>query len=144
MFWTIVFSQLGPDLSGDFLRPHLSLFDPFTATLRPLTATNFPRPPHFFYGHIWAKWPWPQPPGNPAATMPFFYLRATAMCTTFLVRTSGEMVIKVASTDFKACTGTTFKWMDHNYLHKKIIIRYIRSLHTQLQYHMDNWRIKNL
>ena len=56
------------------------------------------------------------------ATMPFFYLRATAMCTTFLVRTSGAMAIKVASTDFKACTGTTFKWMDHNYLHIKLLL----------------------
>ena len=48
------------------LRPHLSLYSPFTATSRPLTATNFPRPKIFFYGHIWAKWPSPRPPGNPA------------------------------------------------------------------------------
>ncbi len=44
-----------------FLRPHLWLLDPFTATSRPLTATNFPRPPIFFYGHISGKWPSPRP-----------------------------------------------------------------------------------
>ena len=47
------------------LPPLLSLSDVFTATLRPLTATNFPWPPSFFYSHIWSKWPWPRPPGNP-------------------------------------------------------------------------------
>ena len=39
-------------LYKNFLRPLLSLSDLFTATLRPLTATKFPRPPNFFYGHI--------------------------------------------------------------------------------------------
>ncbi len=31
-------------LRDNFPRPHLSLFDPFTATSRPLTATNLPGP----------------------------------------------------------------------------------------------------
>ena len=42
-------------------------FSPLHGTLRPLTATNFPRPSNFFCGHIWAKWPSPRPPGNPGA-----------------------------------------------------------------------------
>jgi hypothetical protein len=48
-----------------FPRPLLSLFDPFAAPSRPLTALNFPRPPEIFYGHFWAKGPWRRPPGNP-------------------------------------------------------------------------------
>jgi hypothetical protein len=50
----------------NFLRPHLSFFDPFTATLRPLTATNLPWPNLIFYGYISGKWPSPRPSGNPA------------------------------------------------------------------------------
>jgi hypothetical protein len=35
-----------------FPRPLLSLFDPFAAPSRPLTALNFPRPLDIFYGHF--------------------------------------------------------------------------------------------
>jgi hypothetical protein len=53
----------------NFLRPHLSFFDPFTATSRPLTATNLPRPKKIFYGYISGKWPSPRPSGNPDGIM---------------------------------------------------------------------------
>jgi hypothetical protein len=35
-----------------FSRPLLSLFDPFAAPSRPLTALKFPRPLEIFYGHF--------------------------------------------------------------------------------------------
>jgi hypothetical protein len=69
-----------PNFLGDlwiyFPRPHLSLFGPFTATLWPLTATNFRRPKICLNCHIWGKWPWWRPPGSTAAYpgLPKFHL----------------------------------------------------------------------
>jgi hypothetical protein len=58
-------TEVVTSVSAFFPRPLLSLFDPFAAPSRPLTALNFPRPLEIFYGHFWAKGPWRRPPGNP-------------------------------------------------------------------------------